>query len=108
HHRVVDQFRRGILGVDDVSVVGDANDRRRQVDIEAADRARIAVAVVDDDDLAAPRVAPDPQPQLGVAANHGDDLRAVGPDHDSAAFAALDPGLDVTRAVAEALEFVVT
>ena len=107
HHGVVDQFRRRVLGLDDVAVVGNADHRRRQVDIEAADRARIAVAVVDDDDLAAPLVAADPAQQLAVAADHGDDLRAVGPDHHGAGFAADLLCLDVTRAVTEAILLVV-
>jgi len=42
-----------------VPVIGDADHRRRQVDIEAADRGRVAVAVVDDDDLATAIVAAD-------------------------------------------------
>ena len=71
-------------------------------------RAWIAVAVVDDDDLAAALVAADTAQQLAVAADHGDDLRAVGPDHDGAGFAADDLGLDVTRTVAEAIHLVVT
>ena len=70
--------------------------------------ARTAVAVVDDDDLAAALIAADTAQQLAVAADHGDDLRAVGPDHDGAGVAADDRGLDVTRAVAEAVHLAVT
>ena len=52
-------------------------------------------------------VAADPAQQLAVAADHGDDLRAVGTDHDGAGFAADLLGPDVARAVAEAIDFVV-
>src|SRR5438477_8374785 len=104
---VVDQFRRRYVGLDDVAIVGNADDRRRQVDIEAADRARIAIAIVDDDDLAAFAVASEPPQQLAVAADNGDDLRAVGTNHDRAGFAAHLLGLDVARAKAEAILFVV-
>src|SRR5207244_2730935 len=79
---------------------------RRQVDIEAADRARIAVAVVDDDDLAAALVAADAAQQSPISADHGDDPAAIRPDHDGAGFAADGLGLDVTRTIAEAIEIV--
>src|SRR5206468_10014985 len=51
-HGLVDHVRRCLLGVDDVAIIGNVYDRRRRVDIEAADRLRIAIAVVDDDELA--------------------------------------------------------
>src|SRR6202043_1142426 len=92
---------------DDIAVEWNTDNRRRQVDIEAADRAGIAIAVVDDDDLAALPVPPDPAQQLAVAADHGDDLRAIGTDHDGTGFTADHLGLDVTRAEAEAILFVV-
>src|SRR6266849_2115664 len=106
-HRLVNQVRRRVLGVDDVAVVGNADDRRRQVDIKSADRAGIAIAVVDDDDLTASLVTANPAQQLAVAADHGDDLAAVGTDHDGPGFAADLLGLDVARAETEAILFVV-
>src|SRR5437016_10885252 len=106
-HGLVDHIRRRNVGFDDVAVERNADDRRRQVDIEAADRARIPIAVVDDDDLAALAVPPDPAQQLAVTADHGDDLRAVGTDHDGAGFTADLLRLDVTRTVTEAILFVV-
>src|SRR5438270_12495112 len=102
-HGVVDQFRRRNIGLDDVTVERNADHRRRQVDIEATHRARIAIAIVDDDDLAALAVPPDPAQQLAVAADNGDDLRAVWTDHDRAGFATHLLGLDVARSEAEAL-----
>src|SRR5229473_2169669 len=102
-HGLVDHIRRRNVGFDDVAVERNADDRRRQVDIEAADRARIAIAVVDDDDLAALAVPPDPAQQLTVAADHGDDLRAVGTNHDGTGLCADHLGLDVARTIAEAI-----
>src|SRR5258706_291904 len=107
-HGVVDQFRRRVLGFDNVAIVRNADYRRRQVDVETADRARIAIAIVDDDDLAASLVAANPAQQLAVAANDGDDLRAVGANHDGAGLAADLLGPNVARAVTKAFHFVVT
>src|SRR5205085_2815478 len=70
------------------------------------DRARIAIAVVDDDDLAAADVAADAAEQPPVGADHGNDLRAVGTDHDGAGFAADRLAADVAGAIAEAIEIV--
>ena len=53
-------------------------------------------------------IPPDPAQQLAVAADHGDDLRAVGTNHDGAGFAADLLGLDIARAVTEAILLVVT
>src|SRR5262249_29892269 len=80
----------------------------RQGDEEAADRARITIGIVDDDDLAAGGIAPDAPEQLAVGTDHRDYLRAIGPEHDSACLAAHDLGPDIARAVAEAVELVVT
>src|SRR6266403_1549608 len=96
----------GFLGIDDVPIVGHADHWRRQVDIEAADRLRVAIGVVDDDDLAAPFVAADAAQQPAITGDHGNDLRAVRPDHDGTGFAADGLGLDVTRTIAEAIEIV--
>src|SRR5258705_8086220 len=106
-HGFVDQFGRRGLGLDDIAIARNQEDRRRQIDIETADRARIAVAVVDDDDLAAALVATDSAQQLAVAAGDRDDLRAVGTDHDGAVFATDGLGLDVARTITEAVDFVV-
>src|SRR6185312_7808061 len=81
--------------------------RRRQVDEEAADRARIAIAVVDDDDLAASAVTSDPPQQVPVRPHHGDDLRSVGTDHDGAVLAVNDFGADIAGTVAEPIQLVV-
>ena len=48
-----------------------------------------------------------PAQQLAVAADHGDDLRAVGTNHDGAGVAADLLGLDVARAEAESVHLVV-
>src|SRR6202012_1853141 len=106
-HGVVNQVGRRVRGIDDIAIVGNADHRRRQVDIEAADRTRIAIAVVDDDDLAALPIAPDPAQQLTVGADDGDDLAAVGTEHDGAGLAADLLGLDVARAKTETIELVV-
>src|SRR6266403_4331839 len=106
-HGLVNEVGRGVLGFDDVAVVGNADHRRRQVDVKAADRARIAIAVVDDDDFAAAVVAANPPQQLAVATGHRDDLAAIGANHDGAGFAADLLGPDVARAEAESILFVV-
>ena len=105
-HGLVDHVRRRFLGVDDVAIVGNVHDRRRRVDIEAADRPRIAVAVVDDDDLAPAGVPADSPQQPTVRTDHGDDLAAIGTDHDRAGLAADGVGADVAGAIAEAIEVV--
>ena len=48
-------------------------------------------------------IAAYPAQQLAVAADHGDDLAAVGTNHDGAGFAADLLGLDVARAEAESV-----
>src|SRR5579871_5541954 len=105
--RVVDHLGRGDGRFDDVTVVRNPDHRRRQFDIEAADRGSIAEAVIDDDDLAAVAIAANPAQQMSVRAGDGDDLRAIGPEHDGAVFAADLLGADIARAVAEALVLVV-
>src|SRR5262249_53004805 len=105
-HRLIDQVGRRVGGIHDVAVIGDADHRWRQVDIEP-DRGTL-VAVVDEDELAASRVAPDPAQQPAIGRNNGDDFRAVGTDHDGAGLAALLQHPDVTRPVAKALHLVVT
>src|SRR6201999_3944108 len=106
-HGVVNQVGRRVLGIDDIAIVGNADHRRRQVDIEAADRTRIAIADVDDDDLAALLIPPDPAHQLAVGTDDVDDLAAAGTEHDGAVLAADPLGLDVARAKTEAIELVV-
>src|SRR6185312_15294142 len=88
------------------AIIGNVHDRRRHVDIEAADRPRIAVAVVDDDDLAPAGVPADSSQQHTVSTDYGDHLAAVGTDHDGAGFAADSVGADVASAIAEAIEVV--
>ena len=78
------------------------------VDIEAADHARIAVAVVDDDDLAAALVAADTAQQLAVAADHGDHLRCRRAGSRRCGCHPDDRGLDVARTIAEAVHLAVT
>src|SRR5450631_1412829 len=106
-HGVVDQIRRRILRLHDVAIIGNADHRRRQIDIEAADSVGIAIAVVDDDDLAAALVPANPAQQLAVAADHRDDLAAVGTNHDGAGLAADLLGADIARTVTESLILVV-
>src|SRR5947209_19708216 len=106
-HGLINEFRRRIVGFDNVSIVRDADQRRRQVDIETADRAWIAVGIIDDDDLAALLIPTNPAQQLAVAANDVNDLRAVGANHDGTGFAADLLGLDIARAEAESILFVV-
>src|SRR5262249_37438993 len=86
--------------------VGNADHRRRYVDIEAADRARIAIGVVDDDDLAPAGIPADSPQQLTVCPDHGDHLAAIGTDHDSTCFTADRLAADVAGAIAEAIEIV--
>src|SRR6185369_10277401 len=81
---------------------------RREVDVEAADRAGIPIAVVDDDDLAAGAVTPDPAQQPPVGADHGDHLAAVGTDHHRAGIATDRLGADVAGPVSEAIQVVAT
>ncbi|MGY3370532.1 hypothetical protein ACVWZL_007657 [Bradyrhizobium sp. GM2.4] len=106
HHRLVDHVRRGLLGVDDIAIVGHVDDGRRRVDIETADRLRIAVAVVDDDELAPGRVPADSPQQPTVLTYNGNDLAAVGTDHHGAGIGADSFGADVAGAIAEAIEIV--
>src|SRR5262249_53779993 len=81
---------------------------RRQVDVEAANRAWIAIAVVDDDDFAAAGIAADTPQQLPVGPDHRDDFAAIGADHDRARLAADDFAADVARTEAEAIHLVMT
>src|SRR6185437_11483396 len=106
-HSVVDQVRRRVRRVDNVVIVGDADDRRRQIDIEAADRAGIAIGIVDDDDLAAVAIPADPAHQLTIGTHYRDDLATVRAHHDGAIVAADALGPDIARAIAEAIELVV-
>src|SRR3954453_20030771 len=107
-HRFVDQVRRSLRGIDDVATVGNADHGRRQVDIEAAEAARIAIGVVDNDDLAPVAIPPDPAHQLAIAADDVDDLAAVGTDHDGARIRADLLGLNIARAVPESIQFIMT
>ncbi len=73
--RVVDQLRLRVLRLDDVTLARDTHHRRRQVDKEAADTETDADSdarprprterVVDDDDLAAARIAADAANRAG-------------------------------------------
>src|SRR5882672_6784256 len=108
HHGVVDQFRRRALGLDDIAIVRNPEHRRRQIDVEAANSARAAIAVVDNDDLAAPFIPANSAQQLTVAIVLGNDLRTIGTDHDGARVVADLLGPDVARAIAESIHLVVT
>src|ERR1700704_4815691 len=108
HHGVVEQLRRRALGLDDIAIVRNPEHRRRQIDVEAANPARAAIAVVDNDDLAAPLIPANSAQQLTVAIVLGNDLRAIGTDRDGARVVADLLGPDVARAIAESIHLVVT
>src|ERR1700730_7692085 len=68
----------------------------------------MALAVVDDVELTALAIPPDPAQHLAVAADHGDDLGAIRTYHDGAGFVAELLSPDIARAVPESIFLVVT
>src|SRR5262249_22746443 len=77
--RIVDVIRRRIFGINNIALVWDADDWRRQIDEKADRHGRSAIVVVDDDDFSSIRRASIAAQQAAALIAHGIDARAVRP-----------------------------